>query len=119
MLDDVNYQILNTEDNPSTKAKNPSQIHSGGFHLEDGDPHQQGKIIKVTSMLTDNDKNLYMRYEDILIKYEQEKYPLIDDNIYSKFIYNSIKRHGQDLQIPENNVDIPSLEQLLKHLRTA
>ncbi|MCG2462051.1 hypothetical protein K8352_14925 [Flavobacteriaceae bacterium F89] len=64
-------------------------------------------------MLSDEDKNSYNRYEEMLIHYEQTHYAVINNSILAEIIRLVIKKHGHDLDIPENMVKLPSIKDIL------
>lgn len=112
MLENIKFTLVSRVDSPQSDAKNKEQLHTSKFDFG-SEPHPNGSLISVQSILTDEAGNSYERQEQIILHFEQSFYIDFDNDFLSKFLQSSIKKHGYDLGLDEDKVQLPSVGTIL------
>lgn len=118
-INKLDFTPIYREDNPIVKsAKNKDKLHSVIYDYETPD-NPKGLEVLITSMLSDEDKNSYNRYESMLIHNEQKHYPDFNNNLLAELMQLVIRKHGHDLAIPEELVKVPTIKELLDFIESS
>ncbi len=112
MLENINFTLVSRVDSPQGEATNKEQLHTSKYDFG-SEPHPNGSLISVQSILTDEDNNSYERQEQVIFHFEQTDYIEFDNNFLAKFIQFSIKKHGYELGLAEDKVELPSVGVIL------
>ena len=109
MLENINFTLVSRVDSPQGQAKNKEQFHTSKFDF-DSESRPNGSLISVQSILTDETNNSYER---------QTTYIEFDNDFLAKYIQLSIKKHGYDLGLAEDKVQLPSVESILSFVENS
>ncbi|NBL64060.1 hypothetical protein GV828_02465 [Flavobacterium sp. NST-5] len=118
MLENINFTLVSRADSPQGQATNKEQLHTSKYDFG-SEPHPNGSLISVQSVLTDETNNSYERQEQIILHFEQTTYIEFDNDFLAKFIQFSIKKHSYDLGLAEDKVQLPSVESILSFVENS
>ena len=118
MLENINFTLVSRVDSPQGQAKNKEQLHTCKFDFGNED-NPNGNLISIQSILTDESNNSYERQEQIILHFEQTTYIEFDNNFLAKFVQFSIKKHGYDLDLSEDKVELPSIDVILSFVENS
>ena len=118
MLENINFTLVSRVDSPQGQAKNKEQLHTAKFDFG-SEANPNGSLISVQSILTDESNNSYERQEKIIFHFEQTNYMEFDNTFLVKFIQFSIKKHGYDLGLDEDKVQLSSIESILSFVENS
>jgi len=118
MLENINFTLVSRVDSPQGQAKNKEQLHTSKFDFG-SEENPNGSLISVQSILTDESNNSYERQEQVIFHFEQTTYIEFDNNFLARFIQFSIKKHGYDLGLDEDKVQLPSVESILSFIENS
>ena len=118
MLKNIKFTLVSRVDSPQGQAKNKEQSHTSKFDFG-SESHPNGSLISVQSILTDEANNSYERQEQIILHFEQSFYIEFDNYFLAKYIQFSIKKHGYDLGLAEDKVQLPSVESILSFVENS
>lgn len=118
MIENINFTLVSRVDSPQGEAKNKEQLHTSEFDFG-SESHPNGSLISVQCILTDEANNSYERREQIIFHFEQSFYIEFDNDFLAKYIQFSIKKHGYDLGLTEDRVQLPSVESILSFVENS
>ena len=118
MLENINFTLVSRVDSPQGQAKNKEQLHTCKFDFGNED-NPNGNLISIQSILTDESNNSFERQEQIILHFEQTTYIEFDNNFLAKFVQFSIKKHGYDLDLSEDKVELPSIDVILSFVENS
>ena len=118
MLENINFTLVSRVDSPQGQAKNKEQFHTSKFDFG-SESHPNGSLISVQSILTDETNNSYERQEQVILHFEQTTYIEFDNDFLAKYIQLSIKKHGYDLGLAEDKVQLPYIESILSFVENS
>ncbi len=118
MLENINFTLVSRIDSPQGQAKNKEQLHTLTFDFG-SEPNPNGGLISIQSILTDGSNNSYERQEEIILHFEQTTFIDFDNNFLAEFIQFSVKKHGYDLGLTEDKVQLPSIDVILSFVENS
>lgn len=118
MLENINFTLVSRVDSPQGQAKNKEQFHTSKFDFG-SESRPNGSLISVQSILTDETNNSYERQEQVIFHFEQTTYIEFDNDFLAKYIQLSIKKHGYDLGLAEDKIQLRSVESILSFIENS